>query len=86
MNTQEQPAGAGPVHQTVRPRFCGDCKHCGTQWDNGPSIRGCAAAPARREAHFAERGNTPDAHFTAPMSWVYVNSSMAERCRWFVAA
>lgn len=79
-------AVAGQAERSVRPLFCGDCKHCGSKADNGPAMRSCAAAGARQEAHIQQNGATLNALWSAPLSWVYVNSQHAERCRWFVAA
>ena len=81
------PASSAQLERVVRPRFCQDCTHCGSQQHDGDRTkRVCAAAPARREAHFETRGKTPDAYWTAPDAWVYVNSGHADRCKWFVAA
>ncbi|MFN7610344.1 MAG: hypothetical protein ACK5QX_05320 [bacterium] len=82
-------AVAGQVERSVRPRFCSQCTNCGQEpYEKGrnPVRRACAAAADRREAHIQKRGCTPDAYWTAPDAWVYVNSQHAERCGWFVAA
>jgi len=90
MNTQtdaRHDAVAGPVERPVRPRFCRECQHCGKEpYDRNTTKRVCAAAPSRREAHIEARGKTPDAYWTVPDVWVYVNSGFADRCKWFAAA
>jgi len=65
-------------------RFCSDCEHCGKEpFDSDKSKRACAAWAERREAHFKQRGTSPDAYFTTPEIWVYANSAYASRCAWF---
>ena len=85
---QKVPAPLGPVERDVRPRFCSQCNNCGREpYEKGrdPVRRACAAANERRKAHIQTRGGTPDAYWTAPDAWVYVNSQQAEHCAWFVA-
>ena len=86
--TNETTPAEVPVDRPVMPRFCSQCANCGQEPYEGrnPVRRACAAANERREAHIQKRGGTPDAYWTAPDAWVYVNSQHVERCGWFVAA
>lgn len=87
MNNEITQAVGAPLERQVGPRFCQDCGHCGSeQHDGDRTKRVCAAATKRRDDHFEMYGKTPDAYWTAPQPWVYINSGHADRCKWFVAA
>lgn len=79
---KEETSGNVPLERQVRRHFCHECAFCGDKpYDHDKTKRECAVAGERRSAHLKARKHTPDAYFTAPEAWVYVNSHFD--CGWF---